>query len=157
MCATCRIEEYWHEALAAFRRVCSLPQEFAFHRLVYGEVGSYRLFLWLNRNNDVSYLVAINGGELAVLECPSPSVAFAAIDSVVYGDEARLRKSLEDPSGGLPAQLAAVLNKRLDFAEFAARVYRYLSRAEGWGALKVHDRDLYNYFRSLVATALIVK
>jgi hypothetical protein len=155
-CPTCIIEQYKSEALKEFKRVCSLPQEFAFHQLVYGEVGSYRLFLWLNRNDNVSYLVAINGGELTVLECPSPSVAFDAIDSVVYGDEARLRKSLEDPSGDLPAQLAAVLNKRLDFAEFAARVDRYLSRAAGYGALKVHDRDLYNYFRSLVAMALVV-
>ena len=156
-CHACTIEEYWYEALAAFRRVCSIPSSFEFHQLVYGEAGSYRLFLWLNSNNDVSHVVAIKDGELTVLEYPSLGVASFVIASVARRDEALLEKVLEDPSDDLPAELAAILNRRVDFSEFASEVHKYLNRAESWGELKVHDPELYGYFRSLVATALIVK
>ena len=156
-CHKCTIEEYWYEALAAFRRVCSLPSSFEFHQLVYGEAGSYRLFLWLYSNNDVSHVVAIKDGELTVLEYPSLGVASFVIASVARRDEALLEKVLEDPSDDLPAELAAILNRRADFSEFAPKVYKSLKDAESRGELKVHDPELYGYFRSLVATALIVE
>jgi hypothetical protein len=157
VCAECTIEEYWYEALAAFRRVCSLPWSFEFHQLVYGEADSYRLFLWLYSNNDVSHVVAIKDGELTVLEYPSLGVASLVVASVARRDEALLEKVLEDPSDDLPAELAAILNRRVDFSEFASKVYKSLKDAESRGELKVHDPELYGYFRSLVVTALIVK
>jgi hypothetical protein len=132
---------------------------------LYGEVGSYRLFLWLYSNNDVESVVAIKDGELTVLEAPTPSAAYFVVASVANGDETLLKKVLEKPSAFLldvlPAdlvtKLAAVINRRVDFSEFASTVYRYLNKAESSGMLKVHDRELYSYFKSLIATALIVK
>jgi hypothetical protein len=72
---------------------------------------------------------------------------------------------LEKPSAFLPdvlpadlvTKLAAVINRRVDFSEFASTVYRYLNKAESSDMLKVHDQELYSYFKSLIATALIVK
>jgi hypothetical protein len=165
VCAKCRIEEYWNGALAAFRRVCSIPESFSFNQLLYGEAGSYRLFLWLYSNNDVESVVAIKDGELTVLEAPTPSAAYFVVASVANGDETLLKEVLEKPSAFLPdvlpadlaTKLAAVINRRVDFFEFASEVYKYLNRAESRGELKVHDPELYNYFRSLIAMALIVK
>jgi hypothetical protein len=165
ICAKCKIEKYYYEALAAFRRVCSIPKSFSFNQLLYGEVGSYRLFLWLYSNNDVSHVVAIKDGEPTVLGYPNPSVAYYVVASVAHKDEGLLKKALENPSALLPdgiptelaTKLAAIIDRRVDFSEFASEVHKYLNRAESRGELKVHDPELYGYFRSLVATALIVK
>jgi hypothetical protein len=110
-------------------------------------------------------VVAIKDGELTVLKYPSLGVASFVIASVARRDEALLEKVLENPSALLPdciptelaAELAAILNRRVDFSEFASKVYKSLKDAESRGELKVHDPELYGYFRSLVVTALIVK
>jgi hypothetical protein len=165
ICAKCTIEKYYYEALAAFRRVCSIPESFSFNQLLYGEVGSYRLFLWLYSNNDVKYVVAIKDGELTVLGYPNPTAAHYVIASVAHKDENLLRKALENPPALLPddiptelaAKLAAVIDRRVDFSEFASEVYKYLNRAESRGGLKVHDPELYYYFKSLITMAVVAK
>jgi hypothetical protein len=165
MCAACRIEQYKYEALAAFRRVCSIPESFSFNQLLYGEVGSYRLFLWLYSNNDVMCVVAIKDGELTVLGYPNPSAAHYVIASVAHKDENLLKKALENPSALLPddiptelaAKLATAIDRRVDFSEFASEVYKYLNRAESWDKLKVHDPELYYYFKSLITMAVVAK
>jgi hypothetical protein len=155
VCIRCITKKILNEALRAFRRVCSLSLT-AFHQILYGEVGPYRLFLSLDTEDDVTFVVVIKDGEFTVLEYPSLSVSFDIVSSVVLKDEALLRKRLENPSD-LPEPFAAVFKKGPDFTEFAAIVNRELKEDEYRGRLTVYDPELYGYFRSLIAMALIVK
>jgi hypothetical protein len=123
------------KALPGFSCVCSFPSRTLRH-VAYREAGAYRFFLWLNSRDEIVYAAVISDNDFTVLDS-STYAQYAIYSYMVEGDEGPLREVIRE-SAKEPFVSPGIL---LD----------YLNFVEGKNSVTVHNRELYDYLKALLA------
>jgi len=131
----------------AFKLVCEIGRDWVYTtKVLYGEVGGSRLALFVERTPVVvlNYVMVISDSEVALYwgrwgqSKSGDYIAYAILKYIVEGDcegERLLREELQ----------------KTDFK----KLLEFLEKCEKEGKIVVHDHELYNYIKSIVAINVI--
>jgi hypothetical protein len=152
--------KYLRELEKRFRLVFTVGRDWTYQmKVLYGEVGDARFVLFVDRGREIrlSYVMVIRDSEVNLYVVGSghlTETTYAIFKYIVDGGGGRLSEAdfrcfhINDrgekvPCGGLAE------------ADFEWFLY-FLKKHEEWGTLSVHDKELYDFIKSIATMNVIV-